>query len=94
MAFIQRIFILSSTFLILLVSAEICFADSSTKKESRKQTITFEDELVEGNTTKPDLFYLFQKKNFNFKRMMKLRNDFIPEMKRSTEDVQRGRGNL
>ena len=66
---------------------------STTKKEPRKQTITFEDELVEGTTQKPDLFYLFQKKNFNFKRMMKLRNDFIPEMKRSTEDVQRGKGN-
>jgi len=80
--------------LILVIFAEsnLCLADSSAKKEPRKQTITFEDELVEGSTQKPDLFYLFQKKNFNFKRMMKLRNDFIPEMKRSTEDVQRGRG--
>ena len=68
-------------------------AAPTTKKEPRKQTLTFEDELVEGSTAKPDLFYLFQKKNFNFKRMMKLRNDFIPEMKRSTEDVQRGRSN-
>jgi len=80
--------------LILVIFAESnhCLADNSAKKEPRKQTITFEDELVEGSTQKPDLFYLFQKKNFNFKRMMKLRNDFIPEMKRSTEDVQRGRG--
>ncbi|MFN7262938.1 MAG: hypothetical protein ACK5UJ_03960 [Pseudobdellovibrionaceae bacterium] len=33
--------------------------------KERKQTLSFEDELVEGSTQKPELFYLFQKKNFN-----------------------------
>ena len=75
-----------------LLLGSSAFGEGESKKEPRKQTLSFEDELVEGNTSKPDLFYLFQKKNFNFSRMMKLRKDFIPEMKRSTEDVQRGRG--
>ncbi len=89
MMLLQQFFIT----IIILTFANFCFAaDSSAKKEPRKQSITFEDELVEGSTQKPDLFYLFQKKNYNFSRMMKLRKDFIPEMKRSTEDVQRGRG--
>jgi hypothetical protein len=66
-------------------------ATTAPKKE-RKATLNFEDELVEGGTQKPELFYLFQKKNFNYKRLIKLRENFLPEMRRSTEDIQRVRG--
>ena len=61
-------------------------------KTERKQTLNFEDELVEGSAQKPELFYLFQKKNFNYKRLIKLRENFLPEMRRTTEDIQRLRG--
>lgn len=61
-------------------------------KTNRKQTLSFEDELVEGSAQKPELFYLFQKKNFNYKRLIKLRENFLPEMRRTTEDIQRLRG--
>lgn len=65
---------------------------TTTAKKERKATLNFEDELVEGGTQKPELFYLFQKKNFNYKRLIKLRENFLPEMRRSTEDIQRVRG--
>jgi hypothetical protein len=65
-------------------------AETAPKKE-RKATLNFEDELVEGSTQKPELFYLFQKKNFNYKRLIKLRENFLPEMRRTTEDIQRVR---
>lgn len=58
----------------------------------RKATLSFEDELVEGGTQKPELFYLFQKKNFNYKRLIKLRENFLPEQRRTAEDIQRVRG--
>ncbi len=61
-------------------------------KGTRTQKLNFEDELVEGGTQKPELFYLFQKKNFNYKRLIKLRQNFIPEMRRTSEDIQRIRG--
>jgi len=61
-------------------------------QEEKKKNLSFEDELVEGATAKPELFYLFQKKNFNYKRLIKLRENFVPEMRRTSEDVQRGRG--
>lgn len=88
---------------ILLVVMGVCgtaFAQSSetttttttTTKKERKAQLNFEDELVEGGTQKPELFYLFQKKNFNYKRLIKLRENFLPEMRRSTEDIQRVRG--
>jgi len=61
-------------------------------KGTRTQKLNFEDELVEGSTQKPELFYLFQKKNFNYKRLIKLRENFKPEMRKTSEDIQRIRG--
>lgn len=55
----------------------------------RRTSLNFEDELVEGSTNKPELFYLFQKKNFNYGKLIKLRENFIPEMRKTTEDLQR-----
>lgn len=65
---------------------------ATTSTTQKKATLSFEDELVEGSTQKPELFYLFQKKNFNYKRLIKLRENFLPEMRRTTEDIQRVRG--
>lgn len=60
--------------------------------KAKKQTkIDFEDELVEGELKKPELFYLLQKKQFNFKRLIKLREDFLPEMRRDGDEVRRSR---
>ncbi len=66
--------------------------DGEKKPKERRTTLNFEDELVEGNSQKPDMFYLFQKKNFNYRRLIKLRENFIPETRRTTEDLQRVRG--
>ncbi len=60
-------------------------------KPEKKKNLSFEDELVEGATQKPELFYLFQKKNFNYKRLIKLRENFLPEMRKTSEDLQRVR---
>jgi len=57
----------------------------------RKTNIDFEDELVEGELKKPELFYLLQKKQFNFKRLIKLRENFLPEMRRDADEIRRGR---
>jgi hypothetical protein len=72
--------------------------EASTKSASKsggdkKQTkIDFEDELVEGELKKPELFYLLQKKQFNYKRLIKLRENFMPEMRRDGDELGRGRG--
>ncbi|NJL24565.1 MAG: hypothetical protein HC902_04940 [Calothrix sp. SM1_5_4] len=60
-------------------------------KDKKKTKIDFEDELVEGELKKPELFYLLQKKQFNFKRLIKLRDDFLPEMRRDADGVRRSR---
>lgn len=58
----------------------------------KTQTVDFEDELIQGELNKPELFYLLQQKQFNFKRLIKLREDFLPEMRRTSEDIKRGGG--
>ncbi len=59
--------------------------------DKKRTKIDFEDELVEGEYKKPELFYLLQKKQFNFKRLIKLREDFLPEMRRDGDEVKRGK---
>lgn len=83
------IFCLATTALSL--SSNYAIAQEKQEKPERKQSLSFEDELVEGSTQKPELFYLFQKKNFNYKRLIKLRENFIPEMRKTSEDLQRVR---
>lgn len=62
-------------------------------KDPKKNVVNFEDQLVEGQTQKPELFYLLQQKNANFKRLIRLRENFIPEMKSTAEEIGRsGRG--
>ena len=90
------IFLLVSLFLTQTFAqvppAVVPVGSASSNKPTKKQTLNFEDELIEGNVSKPDLFYIFQKKNFNYKRLVKLRENFLPEMRKTTEDIQRVRG--
>jgi len=89
----------SSRYLLFLlcVAGFALFAQSSrgqskAERDKRKTSINFEDELIEGEVKKPELFYLLQKKQFNFKRLIKLRENFLPEMRRTAEDIGRDGG--
>lgn len=59
-------------------------------KKSKRTEVNFEDQLIKGEVQKPELFYLLQKKQFNFSKLIKLRENFLPEMKKTSEDVPRG----
>lgn len=75
--------------ILLAFAGASAFAQSKAEKDKRKTSIDFEDELIQGEVKKPELFYLLQKKQFNFKRLIKLRDDFLPEMRRTSEDIRR-----
>jgi hypothetical protein len=81
---------------LLLFSLVTLFVSSAVAQkggaDKRTTEINFEDELIEGEVKKPELLYLLQKKQFNFKRLIKLRENFLPEMNRTAEDIGRGRG--
>lgn len=67
-------------------------AKSTSTAPPKKTTVNFEDQLIEGQTQKPELFYLLQQRSNNFKRLIKLRENFLPEMRDTAEDISR-RGN-
>jgi len=81
-----------SLFLCSLVLSSISVAQKNEPKAPRTEVLNFEDELVEGQSAKPELFYLLQKKNFNYKRLIRLREHFVPEMKSSFEQMEWNRG--
>lgn len=76
--------------LVSLMATATAWAQESNKGSKKRTTIDFEDELIQGEVKKPELFYLLQKKQFNFKKLIKLREDFLPEMRRTSEDIKGG----
>lgn len=80
--------------LILFSMGQAVSAQSKKQSQDDKRTtdINFEDELIEGEVKKPELLYLLQRKQFNFKRLIKLRENFLPEMNRTAEDIGRSGG--
>ena len=78
-----NIFIFITT---LLLSSSV-FAQTKTSEDRKTTVLSFEDELIQGDVSSPDLFVILKNKNINFGRLLKLRKDFIPEMRQTREDV-------
>ena len=64
--------------------------DSSGSKKVRKQVIDFEDQLVEGDVSRSELLLLLQKKEYNLGRLIELRENFLPELRRAQQDITAG----
>ncbi len=52
----------------------------------KKIFIQFENELVDGQRESPGVDYLFNRKEANYKKMMKLRENFLSEVKKGKRD--------
>lgn len=89
---VQILFALLATSLTSTVAfAQTDKKPSQTAQSNKRTTVNFEDQLVEGQTQKPELFYLLQQRNNNFKRLIKLRENFLPEMRKTSEEMN-GKG--
>lgn len=75
--------------LLLMVSGGSAWAQTKDDSKNKRTTINFEDQLVEGQAQKPELFYMLQQRRFNYKRLIRLREDFLPEMRKTAEDITR-----
>lgn len=78
--------------ILILFSSKITWAQAASadaKKSSAPRTtvLSFEDELIQGDVSSPDLFVILKNKNLNFGRLLKLRENFIPEMRQTRQDV-------
>jgi len=76
-----------------VVAQEISNSAAAVKKSPKRTTINFEDQLIEGRTQKPELFVLLQNRMNNSRRLFKLRDNFLPEMRKTAEDVGRAESN-
>lgn len=56
-------------------------------KERRVQ-VRFEDELIKGSADKPDLSTLDTKTTFNYKRLIRVRENFVNEMEDGLDDFK------
>ncbi len=93
----KKSFLLCLGLIILLQRPSVGFSQTSTKpkkskssSEKRTATLNFEDELVTGDAAQPEIMSIMEREDFNFKRLIRLRKDFLREMKKTSEDIQRG----
>jgi hypothetical protein len=68
----------------LIIAPQFLFAADPAPK---KTTVNFEDQLVEGQAQKPDLLYMLQKKKFNYKKLIRLRENFLPELRQTSNEI-------
>lgn len=57
----------------------------------KRISIKFDNELVEGNIQNPSMDYMFVRKEANYKKMMRLRENFLPEVKKGKRDFSGSR---
>ena len=78
-------FILTISTVFIMIS--FAFAQQQPAPKAKKTTVNFEDQLIEGQAQKPDLLYLLQKKKFNYKKLIRLRENFIPELRQTANEI-------
>jgi len=76
-------------FLVLLASISSFAQNKQTAQERKKTAVNFEDQLIQGELNKPEFFYFLQRKQFNFGRLIKFRENFLLEMKKTSEQIER-----
>ena len=84
----------SRFYLIVLIIMNLCLVLSleyaeAKKKKKRKASVNFEDELIHGDVKGSELLYFLKRKQVNYKKLIKLRKNFLPEMRRSGEEIQK-----
>lgn len=76
--------------LLIVLSHMNAYGQSRIKKAPRTTQLNFEDELIEGNVSSPDLLFILKSKNANYGRLLKLRDHFLPEINATKYDILRG----
>ncbi len=89
-------FLNARTLFRLFLSVSIVFVfgftyadEKKNQKSNKRENLDFSEEIIEGDASGPDLLPLMIRKKFNFKRLIRLRKDFLPEMRKTSEDLER-----
>lgn len=82
-----------------IVAASMAIAGSALAQEDKvvteadktvfkkKTIIDFSDVTIQGELTKPEGSYVLNRKKTNFKSLLKMRQDFLPELFNSTDNL-------
>lgn len=79
--------------ILVLVIAGFAFAEEKVIQEPdktvyRKKTVVdFTDVAVEGELTKPDGSYTLSRKKAQFSSLVKVRDNFVPELRKSVDNL-------
>ncbi len=76
--------------LVILLSQAASFGQANERGTKRHTKLNFEDELIEGNLSSPDLLFILKSKNANYGRLLQLRDNFLPEINETKYDILRG----
>lgn len=91
MNFHKRVSLVVVFFWTLPVFGQQGVGEIGLKTNVQKTTrLNFEDELIEGNVSSPDLLFILKSKSASYGKLLKLRDDFLPEMNETKHDILRG----
>ncbi|MGH1468707.1 MAG: hypothetical protein ACRBBP_07485 [Bdellovibrionales bacterium] len=76
--------------LMILLFHGVTYGQTDVKSSTRTTQLDFEDELIEGDISSPDLLFILKSKNANYGRLLKLRDHFLPEINETKYDILRG----
>ncbi len=74
----------------ILLFHGVTYGQTDVKSSTRTTQLDFEDELIEGDISSPDLLFILKSKNANYGRLLKLRDHFLPEINETKYDILRG----
>ena len=60
----------------------------SKKKRRKVYTVDFQDEFIEGHVKNPTIFHLFNKQELEYGRLVDLKENFLPEMRRTAGEIE------
>ena len=75
-------------YVIVLIVLLCTLSVSAQKRKGRVYTVDFEDEFIEGHVKNPTIFHLFNKQRLEYDKLVDLREDFLPEMRRTAGEVE------
>lgn len=84
---------LFSILAVVSLVSTVAFAEEKVIRESdktvfrKKTTIDFTDVAIDGELTKPEGSYSVSKKKTTFKTLIKVRDNFNPELQKSVENL-------
>jgi hypothetical protein len=61
-------------------------SNSGIKTQGNKFTLDFDDELVTGKSVNPGVDFVFVRGQFNGKKMIRLRDNFLPEIENGKQE--------